>query len=47
MEQYRWLVPLGAQLGAYLSSRIHGRWIIRGLAAALGLVGIRVLLEAL
>ena len=35
---------LGAPLGAYLSSRIRGSWIIRGLALALGLVGIRILL---
>jgi len=40
-------VVLGAQLGAYFSSRLHGRWIIRGLAVALGLVGIRVLFLAL
>ena len=40
-------VVVGAQLGAYFSSRLHGRWIIRGLAVALGLVGIRVLLLAL
>jgi uncharacterized protein len=37
----------GAQLGARLSTRIHGPWILRGLAVALGLVGIRVLLLAL
>ncbi|MFA4945440.1 MAG: sulfite exporter TauE/SafE family protein [Lentisphaeria bacterium] len=36
-------VLFGAQAGAWLSSRIHGRWIIRGLAVALGLVGIRIL----
>ncbi|MBP7053158.1 MAG: sulfite exporter TauE/SafE family protein [Phycisphaerae bacterium] len=36
----------GAQLGARLSKRIHGRWILRGLAAALGLVGVRILLVA-
>ncbi len=35
---------LGAPLGAYLSSRIRGPWIIRGLALALGLVGIRILI---
>ena len=34
----------GAQLGAFLSPRIHGPWIIRGLAMALALVGLRVLL---
>ncbi|MCG6533229.1 MAG: sulfite exporter TauE/SafE family protein [Syntrophales bacterium LBB04] len=36
-------VILGAQLGAWLSSRIRGTWIIRGLAIALGVVGIRLL----
>jgi len=39
-------VLLGAQLGAKLSNRIHGVWIIRGLAAALGIAGIRILLMA-
>ncbi len=34
----------GAQLGAKLSSRVHGSWIIRSLAVALALVGIRLLL---
>jgi len=34
---------LGAQLGAWLSGRIHGAWIIRGLAGALGAVGIRLI----
>jgi uncharacterized membrane protein YfcA len=36
-------VILGAQLGAWLSSKIQGTWIIRGLALALGVVGIRLL----
>lgn len=36
----------GAQLGARLSSRFHGVWIIRSLAIALGLVGIRILIMA-
>lgn len=40
-------VLLGAQLGAWLSSRLHGDWIIRGLAIALGFVGIRIFLLAL
>jgi uncharacterized membrane protein YfcA len=40
-------VIVGAQLGAVLSSRIHGAWIIRGLAIALAFVGIRILLLAL
>jgi uncharacterized membrane protein YfcA len=35
---------LGAQLGAYLSNKIKGKWIIRSLAVALALVGIRMLL---
>jgi uncharacterized membrane protein YfcA len=38
---------LGAPLGAYLSNRIGGAWIIRGLAIALGLVGVRILMNAL
>jgi uncharacterized protein len=40
-------VIVGAQLGVVLSSRIHGAWIIRGLAIALAFVGIRILLLAL
>ena len=36
-------VLLGAPVGAYLSSRVQGTWIIRSLALALGLVGIRIL----
>jgi uncharacterized membrane protein YfcA len=39
-------VVLGAQVGARLSQRIQGVWIMRGLAIALGLVGIRILLAA-
>jgi hypothetical protein len=39
-------VLLGAQLGARLSIRVHGDWIIRGLAIALGFVGVRILLMA-
>jgi uncharacterized membrane protein YfcA len=39
-------VVLGAQLGAILSSRLKGYWIIRSLAVALGLVGIRILMIA-
>lgn len=34
----------GAQLGAKLSNRVQGQWIIRSLAVALALVGIRLLL---
>jgi len=37
----------GAQLGAKLSSRVPGNWIIRGLALALALVGLRILITAL
>jgi uncharacterized membrane protein YfcA len=40
-------VLIGAQLGARASSRVHGAWIIRGLAIALGFIGARVLLQAL
>lgn len=39
-------VLFGAQLGARLSSRVRGDWIIRGLAIALGLVAIRLLFTA-
>jgi uncharacterized protein len=39
-------VLLGAQLGVSLSRRIGGLWIIRGLAVALGCVGIRLLILA-
>jgi uncharacterized membrane protein YfcA len=38
---------LGAQLGAYLSTKIKGVWIIRSLAVALALVGIRMILAVL
>ena len=38
---------LGAQIGAKLSQHIHGDWIIRGLAVALGLVGIRLFVLSL
>jgi hypothetical protein len=40
-------VLLGAQVGAWLSARVHGTWIIRGLAVALAFVGIRILIMAL
>jgi hypothetical protein len=40
-------VLIGAQLGAKLSNRVHGKWIIRGLAIALGFVGARILVMAL
>lgn len=35
----------GAQIGARLSQRLHGKWIIRGLALALALVGLRLLFK--
>jgi uncharacterized protein len=44
------IVPLGAgvlagaQAGAWLSSRVHGRWIMIGLAVALASVGVRLLI---
>jgi uncharacterized membrane protein YfcA len=34
----------GAQAGAKLSKKMTGAWILRGLAAGLGLVGLRILL---
>jgi uncharacterized membrane protein YfcA len=40
-------VLIGAQLGARLSTRVHGPWIIRSLGIALGFVGIRILILAL
>jgi len=36
-------VLVGAQVGARLSTRIHGRWILRALAVALASVGVRLL----
>jgi len=39
-------VLFGAQLGARLSKRFNGVWIIRSLAIALGLVGIRIFIMA-
>ena len=36
-------VLIGAQIGARLSEKIQGSWIIRGLAIALGVVGLRIL----
>jgi len=38
---------VGAQAGAALAARVHGKWIIRALAAALALAGIRILVMAL
>lgn len=40
-------VLIGAPLGARLSNRVHGDWIIRGLAIALGFVGVRIFIMAL
>jgi uncharacterized protein len=40
-------VVAGAQVGAALSRRVGGVWIMRGLAVALGLVGLRILGGAL
>jgi uncharacterized protein len=40
-------VLLGAQLGAYFSNRIKAAWIIRSLAVALGLVGLRILVNSI
>jgi len=39
-------VLIGAQIGAAMSGRVKGVWIIRGLAAALGIVGLRILIKA-
>jgi uncharacterized protein len=39
-------VLFGAQFGARLSNKFHGVWIIRSLAIALGIVGIRILIMA-
>jgi uncharacterized membrane protein YfcA len=39
-------VILGAQIGARLSDKVHGRLIIQALAIALGIVGIRILFLA-
>jgi uncharacterized membrane protein YfcA len=40
-------VLIGAQFGAYLSTKIKGAWIIRGLALAVALVGIKMLIAVL
>jgi uncharacterized membrane protein YfcA len=39
-------VLIGAQLGAQLSKRVHGDWIVRGLAIAVGFVGVRIFVMA-
>ena len=38
-------VMAGAQVGARLSSRIRATWIIKSLAVALGLVGVRIFIQ--
>ncbi len=40
-------VLIGAQFGAYLSNKIKGVWIIRGLALAVAIVGIKMLIAVL
>jgi hypothetical protein len=40
-------VIIGAQIGALLSNRVRGKWIIQGLAIALGFVGFRIFIMAL
>ena len=40
-------VVCGAQLGAFLSRKIAASWIVVGLAAALGVVGLRLILTTL
>jgi uncharacterized protein len=35
---------IGAQIGAHLAQKLHGRWIVRGLAVALAIVGLRIML---
>jgi uncharacterized protein len=40
-------VLIGAQFGAYLSKKIKGAWIMRGLALAVAVVGIRMLITVL
>jgi uncharacterized membrane protein YfcA len=39
-------VLLGAQFGARLSHHVQAQWILRSLAVALGLVGLRILVLA-
>jgi uncharacterized protein len=39
-------VMVGAQLGARLSTKIQGTWILRSLAVALGVAGVRILIQA-
>jgi uncharacterized membrane protein YfcA len=37
---------MGAQLGANLSNKVKGSWIIRSLAIALAVLGVRMLVAA-
>jgi uncharacterized membrane protein YfcA len=37
-------VVIGAQLGARLSKKVHGKWILKSLAIALFFVGVRILI---
>jgi uncharacterized membrane protein YfcA len=39
-------VIAGAQLGAFISRRVSAPWIVIGLSVALGLVGVRLLIQA-
>lgn len=40
-------VAVGAQVGAYLSNRVNAVWLIRALALALGVTGLKFVLSAL
>jgi len=40
-------VLIGAQFGAFLSNKVKGPWMIRALALAVAIVGIRMLIAAL
>jgi uncharacterized membrane protein YfcA len=40
-------VLIGAQLGAYLSNKIKGAWIIRALALAVALAGVKMLISVI
>ncbi len=47
-DRIMWLAPgvlVGAQVGAYLSTRLKGSWIIRALALALLSVGVRLVIS--
>ena len=38
---------IGSQVGGYLSKKIKGPWIIRGLALAIAVAGIKMLIDVL